>query len=341
MSTIIADIYELSGPRQLSLCQEKIDLGKVAPQEIVGRTIVSVVSPGTEVAAYSGAPPLRPMKVYPRVNGYCNVAEVIAVGSEVTGVKVGDRVLTQQSHRSAFHCHQSKVNAVLRADDDTIAQATSYLWHLGYYPLLRAQVSAGFNVAILGLGTLGLTAVGMARFAGCNVLAISDRDWARQKASEFGADAVSGKGNIDATKRWIADHTNGVGADLVISTSNDWEDWRTALEMTRDGGAIAVVGFPGRGLSNPTFNPLASQYIYDKELTIYSCGNPPACEVSPRDLRFTLSRNYAFLSQIIRAGRIPAKCIVSEAIDWRDLDDLYQRMAHRQQGLLTAALQWQ
>lgn len=340
MSVLTAEIYEMQGPRELALREEDIALDSLGANEVVGRTIVSVVSPGTEVAAYVGAPPLRPMKVYPRVNGYCNVAEVLAVGNAVEGVAVGDRISTHQSHRSAFRCDASRINAVLRPDDDATAQASLYLWHLGYYPLQRAGVNAGANVAVIGLGTLGLTAVAMAEVAGCNVVAVSGRASARAKAAELGAGATLGKADAAGVRDWAAEQTDGVGVDLVISTSNDWEDWRRALELARDGGAVAVIGFPGRGLPAPEFNPLDSRYLYDKELTIFTCGNPPDVDVPPRALRDTLKRNYSYLAGMIRTGRIPATSIVNETVDWRALDSVYRRMADREDGLYTVALDW-
>jgi threonine dehydrogenase-like Zn-dependent dehydrogenase len=340
MAKLISDIYELAGPHQLVLRQETIDLDDLKPNEVAARTVVSVLSPGTELAAYVGAPPLRPIKVYPRVNGYCNVAEVVAVGAAVEGVRTGDQISTHQSHRSAFRCDAGRINAVLSSQDDAIAQATLYLWHLGYYPLIRGGVQAGHNVAILGLGTLGLTAVAMSKLAGCNVVAYSDRAIARQKALEFGADLVLAKADMAISQKKLREVTNGVGVDLIIFTSNSWEDWEFALQTARDGGAIAVLGFPGRGLGSPEFNPLGSQHLYDKELTIISCGNPPACDVSPRDLRFTLKRNYAYLSSIIRQQRIPATAIVSDVVDWRELNRVYRRLEQREDGLMTVALKW-
>lgn len=340
MRVISADIYEMQGPGELVLRREEIDVTSIGPTEVVGRTIVSVISPGTEVAAYTGAPPLRPMKVYPRVNGYCNVAEVLAVGSAVDGVGVGDRISTHQSHRSAFRCDASRINAVLRPPDDATAQASLYLWHLGYYPLQRVGVTAGANVAVIGLGTLGLTAVAMAAVAGCNVIGLSGRESARAKAEELGARATLGKIDAATARAWAFEQTDGVGVDLVISTSNDWEDWRLALEIARDGGAIAVIGFPGRGLPAPDFNPLDSRYIYDKELSIFTCGNPPAVDVPPRALRYTLKRNYIYLAGMIRAGRIPTTAIVTETVDWSALDSVYRRMANREDGLYSVALDW-
>ena len=340
VTKLISDIYELVGPRQMVVRQETIDLNRLGPGEVAARTIVSVVSPGTELAAYVGAPPLRSMKVYPRVNGYCNIAEVVAVGAGVEGVRAGDRISTHQSHRSAFCCDAGRINAVLTPHDDAVAQATLYLWHLGYYPLLRGGAHAGHNVAVVGLGTLGLTAVAMSKLAGCNVLAFSERAGACKKAIEFGADLALPKAHMAMLQEKLPEVTNGVGVDLVISTSNSWEDWEFALQIVRDGGAIAVLGFPGRGLGPPRFNPLGSQYLYDKELTIISCGNPPACEIAPRDLRFTLKRNYSYLSGIIRQQRIPANAIVTDVVDWAELKDVYRRMEQREDGLLTVALKW-
>ena len=193
-----SNVYRMLGPKNLKMEEEEIDINSISPTDIVGKTIVSIVSPGTEIAAYIGAPPLRPMKVYPRVNGYCNVAEVIAVGSEVKNIKLGDRVSTHQSHRSSFCCDASAVNNVLRRDDDAIAQATSYLWHLGYYPLLRANAKPGSNVLVIGLGALGLSAVASAALSGCNVIAISNRKFARNKAIILGAKSVYENKDISA-----------------------------------------------------------------------------------------------------------------------------------------------
>jgi threonine dehydrogenase-like Zn-dependent dehydrogenase len=341
MNVIKAKIYELLGPHELHLREEVINLNTIGDTEVVGKTIVSVVSPGTEIAAYTDAAPLRPMKVYPRLMGYCNIAEVVAIGKNVNSIKVGDRISTNQSHRSAFACDQSCVNAVLRDEDDATAQAALYLWHLGYYPLLRAGVTAGSNVAVIGLGLLGLTTVGVAKLAGCIVVAMSNREVALQQALDFGADSAISLKDLDAVNFLVEEQFPNVGIDLVISTSNSWDDWKVALEISRDGGAIAVVGFPGRGLPQASFNPLDSRYIYDKELTIYACGNPPAVNVSPRDIRFTLLHNYEYLGEMIRQGRLQAKSIITETTSWDQLDRIYTRMANREEGLITAALQWQ
>jgi D-arabinose 1-dehydrogenase-like Zn-dependent alcohol dehydrogenase len=216
MALVAAEVYELSGPGRLELKKETLNTQDMACDEIIAKTIVTVVSPGTEVAAFSGAAPLRPMKAYPRLIGYCNVAEVTHVGSSVTSVKPGDRVSTHQSHRSAFRCKVDEINAILEGDDDPVRHASLYLWHLGYYPLLRAGIQAGHNVGVVGLGTLGLCAVSMARLAGCNVYAVSDQVGSLRTALDFGASKSYSKSEAGRNTTVFTDFTDDVGLDCVV-----------------------------------------------------------------------------------------------------------------------------
>lgn len=59
----------------------------LAPDEIAGKTLATLVSPGTEINhGYLG-------EVFPYKPGYAAVFEVDKVGSEATDFKRGDRVL--------------------------------------------------------------------------------------------------------------------------------------------------------------------------------------------------------------------------------------------------------
>ncbi|MEQ1760502.1 MAG: zinc-binding dehydrogenase, partial [Vicinamibacterales bacterium] len=152
-----ASYYELQGPRTLRLEEE--ELGECLQSgELLARTEFSAISTGTEIAAWQGKPPLRPSRAYPRLVGYSNVAEVIAIGDETDGLRVGDHILTHQSHRTAFRCGTGDVLLSIRgvSESSRKALATAYLYHLGYAALLRAAYTPGHAVAIVGFGLLGL-----------------------------------------------------------------------------------------------------------------------------------------------------------------------------------------
>src|SRR5438045_3486196 len=97
-------LYELQSPGLLMKKEVELDDRNLGPSHVLAETRYSVVSTGTEIAAWLGKPPLRPSKAYPRPVGYCNLARVLGVGSAISDVSPGDHILTHQSHRTAFIC---------------------------------------------------------------------------------------------------------------------------------------------------------------------------------------------------------------------------------------------
>lgn len=322
-----ASVAWLDGPHDLAWRDES--LPNIGENDIKATTLWSAISPGTEVAAFVGAPPLRPMKVYPRLVGYCNVAIVNEVGPSVSTVKSGDRIITHQSHRTAFVCPEESVLATLEPEQDARSASAAYLFHLGLSAVQKSGVTAGHRVAVVGLGTLGLAAVALAATSGAQVTAFSDQGGVAEMAAVFGASSCLPK-NTDAKNIF----------DIVITTSNQWPDWKLALDIVRHSGVVASLGFPGRGQPAPEFNPLASEYFYDKQLTFTACGNVARSKAPEHELRFTLKRNMAWLTSMIAQGKLPADRLLSETILPDGLGRAYERLANREPNLLTMAIQW-
>ena len=85
----------LVAPQKIEFTEMELYEKDIGSNEIIAKTILSAISPGTELAAYMGQPPLRPsIQQYPRLLGYCNVARVVAVGRAVKDCRMGDSVLT-------------------------------------------------------------------------------------------------------------------------------------------------------------------------------------------------------------------------------------------------------
>lgn len=338
-ATFTSRIAELTGPRQLIFREQTLAASALKDNELLAETVCSALSAGTEVAAWRGAPPLRPGPVYPRLVGYCNVAEVVACGSAVTRFKPGARILTFQSHRSAFICREDEVIVTLPVGAAPVPASVTYLFHLGYSALLRGGFTAGHHIGVIGLGTIGLGTVAQAVSFGGNVHAFSDQVDGRNLALDLGALDAWPKDLTDTPKAVTA-KAGGAGLDLVVTTSNRWEDWALALRLARKGGTICVLGFPGRTQPVPPFNPLDSQFFYDRQLTIHACGQSPDLDVSAHDLRFTMKRNCEFLLQQIVAGKLPARRLIGSVQPWKKLPEIYDQLAHRTGHGLTSVLQW-
>jgi hypothetical protein len=90
----------------------------------------------------------------------------------------------------------------------------------------------------------------------------------------------------------------------------------------------------------PANNPLASEYFYDRHLSILASGYMPDLDVPPVDLRHTIKRNCSFLLDLIGRGAIDPDLLVSETRPWHELGAVYERLAARDPNLVTCALDW-
>lgn len=327
----VAKVAWLEAPRQLAWRTEPLAEAGTAH---LCRTLVSAISPGTELAAWTGAPPLRPGKVYPRLMGYCNVAEVMESPDGVMRAAPGDRVLSFASHRDRHRLADSDVLAIVPPGLDSATASVAYLLHLGYNAVLLADVRPGSRVAVLGLGPLGLAAVMMARLAGAEVAAVSDSMALCALARDAGAAWAGPRAESEHAPDWAHN------ADIVVVTTNGWSDWQRALGMAGKRATIAVLGFPGRDEGAPDFNPLAAEHFYLKQLRIAAVGMSPEQPDARGFQRFNERDNLAFILALLAEGRLDASPFTRWQRPAEMLAEVYASLENRAEGQLTCLLTW-
>ncbi|MAO34213.1 MAG: zinc-binding dehydrogenase [Flavobacteriales bacterium] len=333
---IEAKVSKLLSPHELVFESETIDESTLISDEILCKTLISAISPGTEVAAYDGAPPLRPIKAYPRLVGYCNVAEIIATGSSASEYKVGQRILTFSSHRSHFIAKNEEVLAIIPDGVSSQVASTAYIYHLGYDAVLNANIRYGSPVVVLGLGVIGLCAVSASKMAGGKVYAITNHDIPRRIALKMGANEVFSRNDIPVLKSLLGSRL----ADAVITTSNAWSDWEVALDVAGMKGKICIIGFPGRGSEDIPFNPLDSRYLYHKQLQLQAVGHAPENNDSRHFLKFNEKDNLKFILEEMDKKNIDPSLIISGEKPWSELGDVYKTLLTRDGSPLTFILNW-
>ncbi len=114
----------------------------------------------------------------------------------------------------------------------------------GHHAAVGAGVRPGSTVAVVGDGAVGLCGVLAARRLGAERIVALGRHTARTDLARlFGAtDVVAERG--DAAVAAVRELTGGQGAHAVIEAVGTEQSMRTALGITRDGGAIGYVGVP-------------------------------------------------------------------------------------------------
>lgn len=329
-----ASVVNLLAPERLELTSTP--LAELGQDDIVCETLVTAISPGTEMAAYLGAPPLRDGVTFPRLLGYCNVARVLARGSDVRSIEVGDRILSFTSHRSHFVMRESDVLVRITSDVRSEDVVCAYLFHLGYNAVLRSDVRPGSRVLVIGMGALGLTSVAMASLAGATVTGLTDQPKPAGIAREFGASAVHGRAALSAE---LSDGRLSP-ADVVIVTTNSWADWDMALSAAGQRGTIAVLGFPGRGEPPPAGNPLDSRHFYVKQLRIEAVGASPERPDSRGFARFNQRDNLAYLVEQIERGTLKPGALVSGVYAAHDIRSAYEDLRSRKNSPITFLLRW-
>ncbi|MCZ4125133.1 zinc-dependent alcohol dehydrogenase family protein [Streptomyces sp. H39-S7] len=129
--------------------------------------------------------------------------------------------------------------------------ALSDVMGTGHHAAVGAGVGPGTTVAVVGDGAVGLCGVLAAKRLGAErIIALGRHEARTDLARTFGAtDVVAERG--EAAVAAVRELTRGQGAHAVIEAVGTEQSMRTAVGITRDGGAIGYVGVPhgsGTGL---------------------------------------------------------------------------------------------
>ena len=170
--------------------REKAELLAVEPdarplgaQEIAGRTIATLVSAGTELAAAYQA------SAFPRGCGYTAVFEVEAVGAEVKDIKPGDRAFCMGPHRSFQRVGRGdalSLPAGLPPNEALFAR----MMNVSMSTLTTTTARPPQKVLVTGLGLVGHLAAKVFGICGYEVIACDPSEARRKIAEEAGIGPV-------------------------------------------------------------------------------------------------------------------------------------------------------
>lgn len=185
----------------------------------------------------------------------------------------------------------------------------------GYGSAVRtADVRPGDDVAIVGLGGVGMAALQGAVSAGARyVFAVEPVEWKRDQALKFGATHVYP--DIDAALMGIAEVTYGLMAQKVIITVGklDGADVDSYLTITAKGGTCVLTAIGSLVDTQVTLN-LAMLTLLQKNIqgTIFGGGNP----------HYDIPK----LLSMYKAGKLNLDDMVTTAYKLEQINDGYQDM---------------
>ena len=248
--------------------------------------------------------------------GYSSTGTVIAVGDDVTGFQVGDRVACAGGGY-AVHAEVVSVprNLVVKlpgsVDFESAAFAT--LGAIALHGLRLAEPQLSEMVAVIGLGLVGQLAVQLAKAAGCRVFGVDLAPDRVRLALQLGIDQAVLRPEAQAEAQAF---TGGCGFDTVVITaatrSNDPVE--LAGHIARDRAVVVAVGAVGMTIPRKVY--------YEKELDFrisrsYGPGRyDPTYEEKGVDypygyVRWTENRNMQAFVQLLAEGKVDVKPLIT------------------------------
>ncbi len=305
---------------------ETVDLPEPGPGEMLIRTRKTLISTGTELTAYSGDFPPNSVWAgyvqYPwRQAGYSNVGEVVALGPDVSGYQVGQRVASWGRHASYNLQPLSQVQAI----PDDVSDDQALFWNLGKTVMngvRLARIALGEAVVLVGAGILGQLATQYVTLSGAFPLIVVDLSERRlEMARNHGATHTL----IGGRKELLADIsriTRGRMADVAFEITGNQNVIPSVLRMVRRLGRVILLGSP-RGKVEVDFHD--EVHTLGLQMIGAHVTTHPAVETPYNP--WTATRNGELFFDLVMAGRLQVDDMITHRYPWQEAPAAYEMLA--------------
>ena len=251
----------------------------------------------------------------PMALGYSSAGTIIALGKNMQGFKVGQRVACAGGGY-AVHAEYNTVPRNLlmplpkKVDFESAAFTT--LGAIALHGFRLAGPRIGENIAVIGLGLVGLLTIQIASAAGCNVLGI-DLDPKRIKlASSLGLQAVA-RGNAESASQAFTAN-RGFDAIIICADTSSNDPVELAGTIARDRARVVATGAVGLSIPRKVY--------YEKEISFinsrsYGAGRYDAnYEENGVDypigyVRWTEGRNFQSVVDLMASGKLKVQPLIT------------------------------
>ena len=298
--------------------------GDLGPNELRGRTLCTLVSPGTELACnYTGAS-------FPSFPGYAATFVAEEFGADVKGVSKGDVCFCMGPHRS-FQQVDARAAHPLPEDLPPEEAVLARLAGVSMTTLMTATARPGDRVLVTGAGPVGFLAAQIFTLSGYDVLVVEPDEYRRRQIKQSGLPSVYGKTPVDDAR--IA----GTVA-LVVECSGHEQAVFDACKVVRKRGEVVLVGVPWRRETDACAHELLS-LVFHKYVVLRSGWEwelpHHAADFNPHSIHTGFDTALHWLAD----GRIRTDGLITLA-DPRDAQSVYQDLLYRRAAGLFMVFDW-
>jgi len=322
-------------------CAELIekDIELKGPHDVVVKTEVSTISPGTERANIIGdanvAGRHAPDTSFPRSSGYNSAGVVVRVGEAVTSVKPGDRVVVYWGKHQDYNIVPEE-QVVKMPDDISFEEgALSFIATFSLAAIRKTKLEIGEPAMVMGLGLLGQLAIRLLRAAGAYpVIGVDPVATRREEAVQGGADYV-----FDPFEEGFADRVKAVtdgGAKVCIEVTGVGAGLDGALDCMAKFGRVALLGCT----RSKEFQIDYYRKVHCPGITMIGAHTNarPKAESSPG--YFTHRDDITAVLRLQAAGRLDFKPMLTAKYSPTECAPVYDRIIHDRSFPTVAQFDW-
>ena len=297
------------------------ELRELKENEVLTEMEYTVVSGGTERACIMGSN--NTAQKFPMSLGYCGIGHVIQIGSAVTSVAVGDRVLVYHGIHAKYNINPDiKVTKVENDNISSLDAAFVIIASMGLGGIRKLEIELGESALVMGLGLLGIFAVQFCRLSGAYPVIAADLNPARRElALKLGADYAFDPSAPDFAEQ-IKKVTDGKGVRATVEVTGVSAAMKQALECASWMGRISLLGCTR--VSDCAVDYY--QQVHRPGVKLIGAHNfvRPKLESYPH--HWTHQDDCKAILDLIAAGRIQVAPIVSRVVFPEDCAAIYNQL---------------
>ncbi|MCR4633934.1 MAG: zinc-binding alcohol dehydrogenase [Erysipelotrichaceae bacterium] len=325
---------ELTGIGESHLNKEEISKDLQA-DEVLIKTEYSMISAGTELSrAYA----LKKGFKYPVRPGYCSVGKVIKAGSAMD-FEEGDTVFFNAPHASAVKWKtsdsvQGPLVLKLAEDVDPLAATALNLMLVALQGVNLAKVRLGDNVAVFGLGNIGILTALMFQKMGCNVLGIDPMAHRCALAETMGLKHTVHENKEDVLQNF----TQGKGFDITVDVTGLSGVIEECIGCCGRYGQVVLLGSPRQSYEGDLTSVFSK--IHMKDLKILGAFNETVPVKAVPGSNDSMERNFKICEDLLRNKEIDIHKLVSRIIDPKDCQKAYEDLMYRKDEVSCIVYDW-
>ena len=318
----------------------EVESSTLGENQVKVKTMFSTISNGTEKANISGNANVSlgaAATVFPRFCGYSTSGVVVEKGANVTTLEIGDRVAMYWSLHRTYNVLDEK--NVVKIKSDNVGFDEASIAHIATFPLAairKTNLEIGESAMVMGLGTLGLLAVGLLRAAGAvPVIAVDPVKERREKALKFGADYAFDPLDPEFSKkvRTVA----GGGVNVCIEVTGVGEGLNSALDCMARFGRVALLGCT----RDKNFTVDYYRKVHGPGISLIGAHTLARPDNESYPGHFTIRDDIKTILKLCASGRLDLKSIIDEVYSPIECPEVYARLVNDKNFPTVVQFDWE